>query len=174
MSTREIALVAILSSLATTLRLLKNLTLGPLQFINIPLIFAILAGRLIGALGGGIVGATGFLLTDLFLGFGPWSLVNASVNGVIGSVWGLLKGKKITPLVLAACIYLSALSYDIISSTAFYLIFGLNLRSALLTGLIGLFIPVYGGGLIGVGPITELSTTVVTLGLIRAIKRINF
>ncbi len=174
MRSRDLALTALLSSTAVVLRLSKNWALGPVQFVNIPLVFAVVAGRLVGVVGGALVGVLGFLLTDLFLGFGPWSLVDSALNGLIGSLWGVTRGRRISVPAMAALVYLSAFAYDVLSSTLLYVVFGLSLEKAFLTGLAGLFIPVYGGGLVGVGPVTEATTTVLAVAILRALEARGF
>ncbi|RLE80315.1 MAG: hypothetical protein DRJ51_06065 [Thermoprotei archaeon] len=152
-----IAYAAVFTSLAVLVRYAKN-ALTTVQFVNFPLMFTMLSGMYFGTRVGGLVGFLSFFISDLLIIPGPWTLVNSLLAGLIGILWGLLKNisnRRIEMFVLA---YLSTFLYDILSSVILYVVFGLDLTSALIFGIIGLFLPVFGGSLIGVGPITEAST----------------
>jgi len=167
---RKIALTANLTATAVALRFIKHGLMGPLQFINIPGIFALTAGTLLGPLTGFLVSVLIFLTSDFFLGFGPWSIVTSSMCGVIGGIAGLLWRKRATSRVEVLIIsFILFLIYDV--STSFLLYIPLmSPMEALIMGIIGLFTPVMGGGLYAVGPITELSSSIVSSILIGKIK----
>lgn len=70
-------------------------------------------------------------------------------------------------------LYLCVFFYDITTSALTYLISGLSPTNALIIGLIGLFIPVEGGWIFGIGPITEFTTSLLTTILITVLKKNN-
>ena len=71
-------------------------------------------------------------------------------------LWGYLgEEDDVTTFVLA---YLSAFIYDLLTSWILYVIVGFSPLEALIVGLTGLFVPVAGGTMFFIGPITEGST----------------
>jgi len=141
-------------ALAVTLRYMKN-TFTTIQFINIPLIFTILAGIHLGYIPGFIVGIFSYLISDLLIFPGLWTVVDSFLAGIIGAMWGIMYRVKMSKVELFILVFLSILLYDILSSSILYMLFGLSPFQAFTLGILGLFIPVYGGGMIGVGPLTE-------------------
>jgi len=168
-ASRRVAFVSILTALSVSFRYLKNALL-PVQFVNIPLAFTMIAGLYTDWVGGALVGLLSYALSDTLISVGPWTLINGVLASLIGAVWSLFK--RLGDTYLAVIAYLSTFFFDIFSSFLFYLAFGLPLREAFVTGLVGLFIPVYGGGLIGVGPVTEAITAIVVVGLMKSLKRV--
>ena len=169
LDTKAISLTALFTSMSVTLRLFKHLMLGPLQFVNIPLAISMIAGKLLGPLEGWTVGMAGFILTDILLGFGPWTPIDATLSAVIGASWGVGKGRSIPCSLLGVCAFASTFIYDVLSSMFFYMLFGQPPLRAFLIGLSGLFLPVY-GGVLGVGLVTEVATTALVVGILRALK----
>jgi len=159
--TRDLTLIANLVASATALRLIKHVLLGPIQFINIPCIFAIISGALFGPIHGLIVGFMIFIVSDVFLGLGLWSIVTSSLCGIIGFISGIIWRNGLPSRVEALITsYFLLLFYDVFSSFLLYLPL-MPPFEALITGIVGLFIPVMGGSLYAVGPVTEFSSAFV-------------
>jgi len=161
MENKKLALIAIFISLSVALRVFKNM-LTTLQFINIPLVFTMFSGVMLGCKAGLIVGLFSYTLSDMLILLGPWTIVNSLLAGVIGLCWGMLR-KIQDQFLLGLLSFLSIFIFDVFSSVILYIVFGLDVFSAFIYGFLGLFIPVVGGGLVGVGPLTELSSTLVFL-----------
>ncbi len=174
MKSYQISLIAILTSLGVTLRLLKHVFVGPLQFINFPLIVTLVAGYIGGKIVGLLVGLLSFFISDLFLSVGPWTIYNSIVSALLGVTWSLIRriNDRIFLFIIA---YLSAFVYDIITSILFYLTFlNCHLFEAFILAIVGLFLPIMGGYIYCIGPITELSTATLVVLLIRSLERIKF
>ncbi|MEM0307649.1 MAG: hypothetical protein QXO64_01765, partial [Thermofilaceae archaeon] len=69
--------------------------------------------------------------------------------------------------------FLLVFLYDVVSSFALYVLFIGDARVALLYALVGLFFPVMGGYMVGIGPLTELVTAASVTLLINRINRIE-
>ncbi len=161
-SPRKIALIANMAASAVALRLIKHIIAGPIQFINIPCMFAIISGTIFGPMYGLLVGFLSFIVSDIFLGLGLWSFITSSLCGFIGFLSGIIwKGKCTSKAEVLIISYLLLLMYDILSSTILYLLFMPPLE-AFIISIIGLFLPVMGGYLYAVGPITEFSSAFLT------------
>ena len=89
-----IAQVSLLVTIGVVLRILKHLLVSPVQFVNLPLSLIMITGYLFGPIAGLVVGLSTFVLSDLLLGLGPWTLYNSVVSGIIGCLWGLLRGSN--------------------------------------------------------------------------------
>ncbi|MFX0096765.1 MAG: ECF transporter S component [Candidatus Hodarchaeota archaeon] len=159
-NTSKLAMTSILASLAVALRLFKHLIIGPIQIINLPGVMTVASGILMGAISGFIVGLFSFFVSDLILGFGPWTPITAGFMGLIGIAAGLLwfRRENISRLELFTISFILILVNDIFTSVGGYMILGLSFENALLTSLIGLFLPAGGGFFLAVGPITEGAT----------------
>lgn len=168
-----IAQVSLLIATGVTLRILKHLLVGPIQFINLPLSLTMIAGYLTGSIAGLVVGVGTFILSDLLLGLGPWTLYDSLISGVIGYLWGFLRRVECGVILFVAS-YLSVLAYDILTSVAFYFIFmsTSDIYTVFVIALLGLFIPVFGGSLYAVGPVTEVLTAILTSTIARRAKEV--
>lgn len=150
--------IAIMTATGAALRLMKHGLIGNIQFVNIPMAFAMLSGYLAGPIEGLVVGLLCFPVSDMFLGVGPWTAVNSSLAALTGFIWGFLRGcRDRVELFVAA--FISELFYDVLSSVALLLINGVQLQAAFMMGFLGLFLPAGGGFLYLVGPVTEVSTS---------------
>uniref|UniRef100_A0A7C3FCN2 ECF transporter S component n=1 Tax=Candidatus Methanomethylicus mesodigestus TaxID=1867258 RepID=A0A7C3FCN2_9CREN len=165
--TKRIAYLSILVALAITLRLLKTALFGPVQFINFPGVFTVLGGILFGPMAGFVIGFGSFLFSDIIIGLpGLWTATTSLSMGVIGIISGLIwmrrDKEKISKAALGVSTYILILFYDIFTSVILLVVMmRLDWISALTIGILGLFLPVpaSGGFMIGVGPITEFTTT---------------
>jgi energy-coupling factor transport system substrate-specific component len=177
--TKKITYTAMLIALAVSLRVIKYSMFGPLQFVNFPAIFTIVGGIVFGPIVGLTVGLSSYLLSDMVLGAGPWTVVNAVFIGMVGLVVGIIWGRKpfnkINKIGLGIVVYLLMLGFDIFSSAALYMIWGFSLLWSFIYGILGLFVPAGGGIMIGIGPITEVTTTILTVSIVFVLakSRIN-
>lgn len=168
--TKEITLIANLTATAVALRIIKHTIIGPFQFINFPCAFSVIAGIMLGPINGLITGMLTFIVSDIFLGLGPWTFITSTLSGIIGLISGLIwKTKKISKIEVLILSYLLFLIYDITSSFLLYLPF-MPPTEAFTIGIIGLFLPIMGGYLYAVGPITEFSTAMITSIIITKIN----
>lgn len=152
---------------------MKHAAVGTLQFVNIPLLTAMVAAHAGGPLVGTLTGALSFIASDAVLGLGPWTLVNSLLASAVGATWGLVNPRSATPLRLFVLAYLLTFAYDVLSSFALYVLFIEDARVALIYALLGLFIPVMGGYVIGIGPLTEFVTAALTALLIDRMSKLQ-
>ncbi|MFX1485732.1 MAG: ECF transporter S component [Promethearchaeota archaeon] len=159
-NTTKLTMTSVLASLAIALRLFKHFIIGPIQIINLPGVMTVASGILMGAVSGLTVGLFAFFVSDLILGFGPWTPITAGFMGLIGIVAGLLwfRRDEISRLELFTVSFILIFINDVFTSVGGYMILGLSFEGALLTSLVGLFIPAGGGFFLAVGPITEGAT----------------
>ena len=173
--TKRITYTAILIALAVTLRLIKYALFGPIQFVNFPGIFTLMSGVLFGPVTGVTVGFASYLFSDIILGAGPWTAVNAFFMAILGLVSGLIWSRKdktkISKAGLGVGAYVLMFAFDVTTSWLLLITIGVEWFTALMFGLIGLFLPASGGFQIGVGPITEATTAVLTVTLVFALSR---
>jgi energy-coupling factor transport system substrate-specific component len=173
--TRKITYTAILIALAISLRLIKYALFGPMQFVNFPGIFTLISGVMFGPITGVTVGFASYLFSDILLGAGPWTAVNAFFMAIIGLVSGLIWSRKdktkISKAGLGIGAYVLMFAFDVTTSWLLLITIGVEWFTALVIGLLGLFMPASGGFLIGVGPITEATTAVLTVMLVFALNR---
>lgn len=167
---RLLAIVAVFTGLSIALRVAKNL-FTQIQFVNIPLAFAMLGGLVAGSRAGFTIGLLAFLLSDLVLAPGPWTPTNSLLAGVIGYLWGFANRLDLDKSIVFVLAFLSTFAYDIVSSVVFYLVLGMPPLQALELGLLGLFLPAGGGYMLGVGPVTEISTALLTSSVYWGLKR---
>ncbi len=151
------AQIGVWSALAVAARMGKHALVGPLQFVNLPLLFTMLAGMLYGSSVGFGVGFLSFLASDSILGLGIWTLIDGGLAGMIGALWSRLESRSRILLFILA--YSSVFMYDILTSWILYMIFGFPPVEAFVIGFVGLFLPVAGGGAIAIGPTTEATTS---------------
>jgi len=170
MRSYEASTIALFTGLAVLFRYFKN-AVTVVQFINFPLLFTILAGLFFGSRTGFFVGFLSYTISDLLIFPGIWTIVNSLLAGFIGFLWGLARKREWSGIELFAWLYLSVFFFDVLSSFILYVTIGFKLLDALTWGIVGLFLPVFGGSLIGVGPITELCTSLLTYVLFRELEK---
>lgn len=171
-NTRTVALTANLAAASVALRLVKHMFIGAIPIINFPAIFAIITGAILGSINGFIVGALSFMVSDVFLGMGTWTMVTSLSCGMIGFISGLIWYKR-KPYTLEVMVLSTILIfiYDLLSSILLYITV-MPLREAVIVGLIGLFLPAMGGALYMIGPIVEISSAIIISILIPRLRRI--
>ncbi|ABL77434.1 ECF transporter S component [Thermofilum pendens] len=170
MDARRIAAVAVFTSTAVVFRVAKNLV-TTVQFVNIPLAMAFVSSAILGYKEGFLVGFLSYVLSDMLIGPGFWTLVNPFLAGAFSAVFGFSYRRGLEKTYLFVSAFLSCFLFDVTTSVLFYMIFGLKPLDALVFGLLGLFVPVVGGFLVGVGPLTEFSTSALAVALLEALER---
>lgn len=168
--TKKIAHTSMMVAAAVTLRIMKNLILGPIQFINFPAIFTILGGVLLGPVSGMFIGFASYLISDMLLLPGLWTVVNSLLMAGIGFLCGIFL-RRASKIGIGIGAFLLMFCFDVMNSWLLYILMGFDWFYAFIIAIIGLFLPAGGGFLYGIGPITELVTILVALGLINVIKR---
>jgi len=169
-SSIKLALTANFAASAVALRLFKHSILGPFQFVNFPCAFTVVAGSLLGPIYGFAVGVLSFIVSDVILGLGFWTIVTSMLCGLIGAVSGLIwNGRMASKIEVLVTSYILYLLYDVLSSFLLYLPLMPPLE-AFIMGVVGLFLPVMGGYLYAVGPVTEFSSALITSILVTKIN----
>ncbi len=170
--TRKITYTAIMIALAVSLRIMKHMLFSGFQFISFPAVFTIASGILFGPTMGLSVGIASYLLSDILLGLpGYWTFVNALLMGAFGVLGGLVFRRvniNFSKIAMGIAVYIMVFAFDILSSGLLYMIIGWPPTVAFTWGIIGLFLPVpiAGGFVFAVGPITETTTTVVVVAIV--------
>ncbi|MEZ0346745.1 MAG: ECF transporter S component [Infirmifilum sp.] len=168
MNSRELAVAAVFVSLSVSLRIVKN-ALTSIQFLNIPLLFALVASAIYGSKIGFLVGFFSYFLSDLMIFPGIWTLVNSTCAGLTAFFYHFVAKSSEGKTVHFVVTFLFLLAFDVITSTLLYIAFGLEFLKAVIFSFVGLFLPVMGGYLIGVGPLTEALTSLLVVLLIEEI-----
>ncbi|QOJ78588.1 ECF transporter S component [Infirmifilum lucidum] len=172
MKSREIATVAVFTSLAVVFRVLKNIA-TPIQLVNIPLALALTSAILYGARVGFLVGLLSYIFSDVLIFPGVWSIVNGILAGLIATLYRWVYTPEAGRAFNFVATFLLVFAFDILTSGLLYVLFGVSVLEAFIVGLVGLFFPVMGGYLVGIGPLTETSTSLLTIMLIEELKRRN-
>ncbi|MHA1917175.1 MAG: hypothetical protein ACTSUV_02550 [Candidatus Ranarchaeia archaeon] len=162
---RLIPLTAILTSLSIVLRLIKHAAVGGIQFINLIAVITFITAIILGPYSSMFVGFFSFIISDFFIGLpGPWSITNGVILGLLSIIPSLLWHKnerKPEYLELVIVVFILEFIYDLFSSFFGLIIWsGLPIHEGLILSLAGLFFPVMGGFIFLIGPITELTTSV--------------
>lgn len=176
---KMVTYTAMVIALAVSLRLIKYSLFGSIQFVNFPAVFTIIGGALLGPSSGAVIGFSSYVLSDIMIGLpGPWTAVNsilmAGFGFLSGLIWGRSGVKQIGRLGLAVGAYIMLLAFDITNSWALLVIMGFDWLSALIIGIVGLFLPAAGGYLYGVGPITEATTVILIVTIVSMLKKNGF
>ena len=169
MDAKELSLVAVFVSLSIAMRLTKNIATS-IQFVNIPLAFALVSATLYGSKVGFLVGFLSYLLSDLLIFPGIWTVFDSALAGITALIYGFACKPSNDRIYKFIVTFLFVFFFDLLTSVILYVFFGINLKEAIITGLIGLFIPVMGGYLIGVGPLTEFVTALLVVILSEEIR----
>lgn len=159
MNTKKIAIIACFIALSSSLRLLKYVAIGPIQFVNFPAIFTIMGGLAFGLEAGGFIGVLTFVASDFLIGsVGYWTIYTAICMGLVGCIASLMRriDEVSSPLCLGVCSYLLVFTYDILSSILFWALM-VPLNVALVLALVGLFLP-SSVTLYPIGLVTEIVT----------------
>ncbi|MEM2906907.1 MAG: ECF transporter S component [Candidatus Odinarchaeota archaeon] len=169
--TLELTITALLSALAISLRLFKHLILGPIQVINIPAAISIVTALILGGIAGASVGLISIIGSDLILGFGLWTIVTSLFLVAISILISTLRNKLADRTQLFSILIVILFINDVFTSTILYMILGFEFNTALITSIIGLFLPAGGGYMIAPGPITEISTSLLVVTIKPVIKK---
>ncbi len=155
-SSKTVATAGMMTALSIAMRILKHLMIGAIQVINFPFMFTLIASS-ISPCAGLLTGIMSYAVSDVLFGIGPWTLVNSALCGIIGLIWGYIRTERGEVLFLLS--FLSEFMFDIANSSILYMLLGLSPIQALIIGLIGLFLPVMGGSIFLIGPMTEVTTS---------------
>ncbi len=149
------------------------------QWTNIIGVFTFIGAIFLGPVAGIFIGFTGFLLSDVISPWGvsPYTILMGGTMAAIGFISGLTISYEdemlfFEKVILIVKLYILMFIYDAITSIVGYLLWGLTLNDAIFYGIVGLFIPLYGGYLWLVGPITEATTSIITTILLDPIRRV--
>lgn len=175
---KKIAYTSLMIALAVALRLIKYSLFGNLQFVNFPGIFTIVSGIFFGPVTGTVVGFSSYLLSDMLIGMpGPWTVVNMLFMGSLGMLSGLLWNRKnrsgISKFGVGIGTYIMMLGFDIMTSVLLLVVMQYPLQLAFITGILGLFVPVGGGYMYAIGPVTELTTAILVVAIAHALLNRN-
>lgn len=154
---RSVATAGLMTSLSIAMRLTKHITIGATQVINFPFMFTLIASAE-SPCAGLLTGIMSYAASDVFFGIGPWTAVNSALCGLIGLLWGYIRGKNSS--IIFSLSLISEFLFDVANSSILYMLLGLKPMEAIITGIVGLFLPVMGGTMIAIGPITEISTSI--------------
>ena len=176
--TENLALLSIMVSLSVATRFAKHVLVGPIQFVNFPLYYTMLAAYVGGPALGAATGFLSYALSDVYLsavaiGVGPWTIVTSTTACAVGALAGfLLKGGESDEVVLFVETYVLCFVYDVVSSFLCYLMFWSGDPAyALLLSIIGLFLPAGGGYMVAAGLITEASTSMLLAATAERVRR---
>lgn len=170
--TRTITYTAIMIALAVSLRIMKHMLFSGFQFISFPAVFTITSGILFGPTMGVTVGIASYLLSDILIGMpGYWTFVNAILMGIFGGLSGLIFRRvngNFSKIAMGIVVYIIIFAFDVLSSGFLYMIVGFQAVQAFVIGFLGLFLPVpiAGGFVFGIGPITETTSAVVVVAIV--------
>ncbi len=163
---RLLSTMTMLVALAAASRLL-------LQWIpNVSLVVTLtcVSGILFGVVGGVTVGGLSMLVSDLFIGPGPWTLFGFLFMGLVGGAAGMLwRGRVASRLELGILGFLLTLLFDVGTSlSSMTLLFGVPWHVTILA----LFLPVTVGSIpYPFGPVHELSNAILLSALAPRIVR---
>lgn len=169
---RRITVTALFVALASALRLVKHVTVGPMQFVNFPAIFTILSGLMFGYKAGLFVGGMSFIVSDILIGsVGPWTAFTSLSMAFIGAMSPIMRRLDVgsSMIGLAVSSFLLILIYDIISSLIL-LIPLVPLETAFIWAIAGLFLP-SSITFYPVGLVTEIVTVALILLIYPKLKK---
>ncbi len=167
MLSKRVALISMFTSLAVVGRI--SLMIVP----NISLVtpFTILSAIIGGPYEGFLVGLLSMVISDLYIGIGPWTLFTSLSMGFIGFLSGILIKRMRDLTLIFISTYLLVLSYDILTSILTMLLFNIPP----LIAIINLFIPVFIGSIpYPMGPVHELSASLITTYLIKYLRSCKY
>lgn len=158
-------MTSMLISLSAASRIL--LTFIPNVSLTTPI--TILAGVFLGPLNGFLVGLLSMIISDIYIGFGPWSIVTSTSMGMVGLLAGLIISRVGDRLLIFILSFLATLLYDILTSV---LTLSFMLGTPVYIAILNLFLPVFIGFIpYPMGPVHEFSTAVISTYLLSIIGR---
>ena len=155
-----------IASIFIALNVIGRLMLTILPNISPVAPLTMLGGYIGGPLAGFLIGFLSMLISDMFIGVGPWTLVTSffmGLLGVIGFYIGKFSKDRVIVLVLG---YLSVLLYDISTSVILMYSFGVPPFIAILN----LFLPVSILVPYPMGPVHEITSSLLFLALINSLN----
>lgn len=163
-SSRKVAYISVFTSLAVVGRL--SMTILPNIAPVAPL--SLLAGYLGGVYTGFAVGFLSMLISDMYIGIGPWTFFTSFFMGIVGMFGALIARIASDRTLTFALSYIAVLLYDVGTSIFPMIFFGVPPLIAILN----LFLPI---SFIGIpypmGPVHEFSSSLIFLTLVKLINR---
>lgn len=161
---RKVALISVFTSLAVLGRL--SMTIAPNISPVAPL--SLLAGYLGGGYTGFIVGFLSMLISDMYIGIGPWTLFTSIFMGLVGFFGAFIARTTSDKTLTFTLSYFAVLIYDLGTSIFPMLFFGVPPLIAVLN----LFLPVFFLGFpYPMGPVHEFSSSILFLMLVKLVDR---
>jgi len=163
--TVKVAMISILASLSIASRII----LAFLPNISLTTPLTILSGFYLGSLSGFLVGFISMIISDMYLGFGPWTIVTSISMGLVGFLSGLILPRVRDRVLLFVLAYLFTLFYDVVTSILTISVF---FGTPVWVALINLFTPVFIGVVpYPMGPVHEFSTAFLSTYLLGLFRR---
>ena len=130
----------------------------------------LLGGYLGGLYTGFMVGFLSMLISDMFIGVGPWTPVTSFFMGIVGLFGATVCRKYRDAFSLFLFSYISVLMYDVATSIVPSIFFGVPVFIA----LINLFLPVFFLGIpYPMGPVHELSSSFIFVALVKSLEKFD-
>lgn len=161
--TLRLSMVSMLASVSAASRIL--LTFIPNVSLTTPI--TIISGVFMGPVGGFLVGLLSMVISDIYIGFGPWSFVTSFSMGLVGFLSGLLIRRIGDRFLIFTFSYLVTLLYDLLTSI---LTLSLMFNTPIYVSILNLFVPVFIGFIpYPMGPVHEFSTAIITTYLLNIV-----
>jgi len=111
------------------------------------------------------------IVSDLFIGIGPWTLFTSFFMGIVGFFGWVIKRLGCDGYLSFFIAYLAVLLYDVGTSVGTMILFGVDP----LISILNLFIPVlYLGIPYPMGPVHEFSSSLMFILVVRGLRRFGF
>lgn len=128
----------------------------------------LLAGYLGNAYTGFVVGLLSMLISDIYIGIGPWTLFTSFFMGLVGVTGSLIYRVSSDKIIIFILSYIAILIYDIGTSIFPMLFFGVPPIVAILN----LFLPIFFLGIpYPMGPVHEFTSSLLFISLIKLVDR---
>ncbi|HIE36941.1 TPA: hypothetical protein EYP83_02135 [Candidatus Geothermarchaeota archaeon] len=161
---RMVAYISVFTSMAVVGRL--SMTILPNIAPVAPL--TLLAGYLGNAYTGFVVGLLSMLISDIYIGIGPWTLFTSFFMGLVGVTGSLIYRVSRDKVIIFVLSYIAVLIYDIGTSIFPMLFFGVPPIVAILN----LFLPIFFLGIpYPMGPVHEFTSSLLFISLIKLVDR---
>ncbi len=132
---------------------------------------SMVAGYLGGPIAGFAVGAMSMIISDVFIGMGPWTLFTSFFMGVVGLFGWLIRRLRCDGYLGFFIAYLAVLLYDVGTSVGTVILFGVDP----LISILNLFVPIFFLGIpYPMGPVHEFSSSLMFVFLVESLRRFGF
>ncbi len=150
--------------------------IGRIAFTILPNIapvapLTLLSGYLGGPLSGFLVGMLTMVVSDLYIGFGPWTIFTSFFMGVVGVFGAVVRRYMVDRVSIFIASYLAVLLYDIGTSVFTVIWFGVDP----LISILNLFVPIFFLGIpYPMGPVHEFTSSLMFLLLVEALSKFGY